>query len=245
MTMDVEANIRNWRSALGARETLRAENLDELEDHLRQEIDELRALQRGDKRALSDAEAFAIAEQRLGSATQLATEFAKADPNVASRRRWIWMLAGYVGLSFASTFISTLAGAVSSRAGASLDPTLRGGVYALVTCAGLAAVVLLAHVAATGRARLLSHGPLARGLRTTTGIVVFTLLVLAVRALFMPLYARYFSLSGNELYASETIHLVLYASFAMWLAPTLALAIVLWLDRSRRSGASDSLSESS
>lgn len=90
---DDEAAIRGWRRTLLASGTLRAEDVDELEDHLRQEIERLSALARPGDAALSSEEVFVLATRRLGRTEALAEEFAKADPGAAWRRRWIWMLS--------------------------------------------------------------------------------------------------------------------------------------------------------
>ena len=68
---DLEDAIRKWRDSLIQSSRLRAEELEELELHLR---DSLSALQ---KRGLSEEEAWIIAQKRLGQREVLKNEFAK------------------------------------------------------------------------------------------------------------------------------------------------------------------------
>jgi hypothetical protein len=68
---DLEDAIRKWREALTPSSRLRAEELEELELHLR---DSVRALH---KRGLAEKEAWIIAQRRLGERETLKKEFAK------------------------------------------------------------------------------------------------------------------------------------------------------------------------
>jgi len=75
---DLESQIRAWRSDLAAAMGNVPEPLDELESHLRDDID--RRIQRG-----ADAQsAFEAARAQLGEAGRLAQEFAKTGD-----RRWL------------------------------------------------------------------------------------------------------------------------------------------------------------
>src|ERR1051325_8188646 len=69
---DLTEAIHNWRGQLAQSSRLSAEELEELELHLR---DSVSALQ---KRGLSEEEAWIIAERRVGKPEALKTEFAKA-----------------------------------------------------------------------------------------------------------------------------------------------------------------------
>jgi hypothetical protein len=85
---DLDHTLRQWRANLHNLGSLRAEELDELEGHLRESISVLHA------RGLSVPEAFAIASRRLGSERQLSAEFAKANPQRTWTERAMWMVAG-------------------------------------------------------------------------------------------------------------------------------------------------------
>ena len=77
-TFDLEAGIADWKKGLRSTGNLLAEDENELESHLRDEIDDLR------RRGLSEAEAFLIGIRRLGSTSELAREYYK----INGRRLW-------------------------------------------------------------------------------------------------------------------------------------------------------------
>jgi len=68
---DLNQSIRQWRDALAQSAALRAAELDELEQHLRDSMAELHA------RQLTEEESFLIATRRLGSGEVLTRNFQK------------------------------------------------------------------------------------------------------------------------------------------------------------------------
>jgi hypothetical protein len=74
----LEAQIQLWREHMARRAGVTAVEVDELEDHLRAEVDELAGA------GLSDDEAFLVAVKRLGSQHEIAREFAREN----SQRLW-------------------------------------------------------------------------------------------------------------------------------------------------------------
>ncbi len=68
---DLEKSVRAWTDGLRSRGAFRAEDIVELESHLREEIDGLV------KAGLSGEEAFLVAERRVGRPEALAAEYAK------------------------------------------------------------------------------------------------------------------------------------------------------------------------
>ncbi len=89
---DLNSTINQWRATLGSRGNIQTSNLDELEDHLRQEI---RVLKKG---PLNTEEAFLIASRRLGSPEDLNGEFALADPSQRRLFRLGWMITGALAM---------------------------------------------------------------------------------------------------------------------------------------------------
>jgi hypothetical protein len=85
---DLNQSIRMWRDTLAQSATMRTEELDELEHHLRDSIVQLR------ERQLTEEESFFIAARRLGGGEVLACEFAKVNPVRVWQSRLCWMLAG-------------------------------------------------------------------------------------------------------------------------------------------------------
>ena len=74
----LESQIGQWRDYVRRRETIDSADVEELEDHLRARIDELRAT------GLSADEAFLIGVMRLGNLDEVSKEFARAH----SERLW-------------------------------------------------------------------------------------------------------------------------------------------------------------
>ena len=83
--------ISKWRSNLAESQTLETPDMDELESHLREEIEHLMALK------LSQEEAFYVARHRLGDTGSLAEEFAKINGSVLWSKRLFWAVAGLFG----------------------------------------------------------------------------------------------------------------------------------------------------
>lgn len=89
---NIGQRIRDWRDTLARSEAFEAGDLDELEDHLRDEMANLVAV------GLSEVEAFEIATRRLGSVDALDNEFRKVNAEAIRGRRIQWMLAGYLAV---------------------------------------------------------------------------------------------------------------------------------------------------
>lgn len=91
---DLNEAIRRWRQGLASSPAFRAENLDELETHLR---DSTLALQSG---GLTTTEAFLIASRRLGDRAGLEGEFGKTNVRELWLDRSLWMVLGLLLFSF-------------------------------------------------------------------------------------------------------------------------------------------------
>ena len=100
---DLNEQVKKWRLVLAQSETFGKSDIDELEGHLREEIERLMALK------LSSEEAFWVAAHRVGDTSALADEFAKVNRPGMLRRRLFWMTAGVLTYLLASY----LAGAAS------------------------------------------------------------------------------------------------------------------------------------
>jgi len=80
----VESQISEWRAYVGRAATVNGHDVDELEDHLRQQITDLNAA------GLADDEAFLVAVKRLGELDAISREFAREH----SGRLWKQLLGG-------------------------------------------------------------------------------------------------------------------------------------------------------
>ena len=85
---DLNAAIADWRHRMSAQPDFQAGDIDELEDHLREIVEEVRA------KGIPEEEAFLVAVHRLGDPDQLAGEFAAADPRLRRRLRLRWIIMG-------------------------------------------------------------------------------------------------------------------------------------------------------
>lgn len=99
--IDLEQQIRTWREGLIQQEVLGTEDLKELEQHLRDSLGRLKA------KGLSEEEAFLLATHRLGTPTELATEYAKVACAHVWTRRVCWMLSGYLLIELLARGIGT------------------------------------------------------------------------------------------------------------------------------------------
>lgn len=95
--------LRLWRDEMAASPALAADQLEELEAHLRDSIRMLTS------KGLSPEEAVWLARRRLGSATALGGEFAKVNREAVWLDRVLWMVAGWVIIKVVSTTASAAA----------------------------------------------------------------------------------------------------------------------------------------
>ncbi|MBN1360111.1 MAG: hypothetical protein JW993_05945 [Sedimentisphaerales bacterium] len=111
---DLEQRIEQWRAELAQSQAVAASDINELESHLRDDIAHLQ------EAGLSEAEAFLVAQHRLGDTSRLAREFRKVNGDRRPLEHLSWMalgvlvylLVGYVatGLSQGSVLVANLLG---------------------------------------------------------------------------------------------------------------------------------------
>jgi len=100
---DLNEAVAGWRKSLTQQEGCRVADVEEMESHLRDEVEHLRAAN------LSDEETFLVATHRLGDATSLAREFAKVNRGAIWGYRLFWIAAGLLVYAL----MDSLAGVVS------------------------------------------------------------------------------------------------------------------------------------
>lgn len=132
---DLEQHIEDWRRQLLQRESVAPTEVEELESHLRETVDELVAIVEPD-------EAFLLASRRVGSPDAIALEFSKINGARTWTRRTQWMLAGYLVLSLGLGFLGAISrggmllatglGAPFWIAGAISCLGLVGGIFAMM-----------------------------------------------------------------------------------------------------------------
>lgn len=132
---DLEQHIEDWRGQLLQRESVAPTEVEELESHLRETVDELAAV-------IEPDEAFLLATRRVGSPDAIALEFSKINGARTWTRRTQWMLAGYLVLSLGLGFLGAISrggmllatglGAPFWIAGAISCLGLVGGIFAMM-----------------------------------------------------------------------------------------------------------------
>lgn len=96
---ELKEAIKKWRGDLLQSQNLLESDADELENHVRDEMDSLMLA------GLSTEEAFMVSTHRIGDRDTVGQEFAKVNPSLAWRRRAFWMFFGIL----ASMMISGIA----------------------------------------------------------------------------------------------------------------------------------------
>ncbi|MEM9253496.1 MAG: hypothetical protein AAGB29_14220 [Planctomycetota bacterium] len=133
---DLMTRMQRWRDDLRSAEGVSAGEVDELEDHLRAEIDRLRGA------GLNDREAFAVAVMRVGESTELDEQYAACHVGRVWRRRVMWMIGGYLVIHmWVMAMQSVLAPLLTNSVGLMEMPPAMG--YPLMVGAWLIAIALL------------------------------------------------------------------------------------------------------
>jgi len=99
---DLNEQIIKWRSNLAQSQTLGSSDIDELESHLREEIESLKCLK------LSDEEAFLVSTYRLGDTARLSDEYAKINRGKRFRQNVSWMITGILTYLLATHFTTAI-----------------------------------------------------------------------------------------------------------------------------------------
>ena len=190
---DLNKAISSWRMGLSERQTCEKSDIDELETHLREEIDSLTASK------LSEQEAFLVATHRLGDPDSLAAEFAKVNGGYILRNRFFWMAAGMLAYLLAKCLAGAAGngGVLAARLGG-LGAYSAGLLGAAAGALGFGIMLLLAYSVCRRNMKTLSFDRLAGDLRgkiiLLTSLVVSVVILGAAQVLFSVLIQRIMSL---------------------------------------------------
>ena len=91
---DLNQSINDWQNSLKTEGAADPQDLNELESHLREEIENLIKI------GLSEEESFLIASRRLGDTKSLGEEYTKVNLAAAWQFRVLWMAAGILIMNF-------------------------------------------------------------------------------------------------------------------------------------------------
>lgn len=97
----LKESIESWKQKLYISNSFTNSDIEELESHLLDEIDLLK------EKELTEEEAFYVASNRLGSVELLSTEFTKINTKSIYLKRVVWLLGGYILISFIQQLITT------------------------------------------------------------------------------------------------------------------------------------------
>ncbi|MEN2738875.1 permease prefix domain 1-containing protein [Microbacterium sp. X-17] len=201
---EVDAQIAQWRRYVERHRALETADVDELETHLRDQIDAL------ERAGLSPDEGFLVAVQRLGRVDELSREFAREH----SVRMWKQLVVGEPGRRPRNGLVLALALAVVAAILVKL-PALAGGDP--LTTLRFAGPLVLAPLAAYFLVRRRSRG--------ATIAVVAGIFAVVTAAL-----AAYPFVMGGQTIVLAAIHAVV----ALWFATGIAYADGAWRsDRAR------------
>ena len=100
----IEQAVENWKNDLRQKQTLLETDIEELELHLREEMERLTPL------GLNEEESFLIATRRIGDTAQMASEFAKVNTAAIWKNRFFWMIIGALLLQIFTSWAGLLAG---------------------------------------------------------------------------------------------------------------------------------------
>jgi hypothetical protein len=186
---NLNEEVIKWRNALTQSEAFGGADIDELEGHLREEIERLAAA------GLSEQEAFLVAGHRLGDTRSLESEFAKVNAGHILRTRLFWMAAGVLAYLLAGC----LAGA-SGNAGAliaglgGLGPYGAGVLGVAAGLLGFVVALVLIYSVCKRNSKVLSFNRLTSDFRgkvvLLTSLLVSVAVLGAAQALFRVLMVR-------------------------------------------------------
>ena len=229
---DLNQEILKWRNSLAQSDPLDELAVDELESHLREQIECLASDN------LSEEESFWLARRRLGRADDLAGEFAKINRSAVLRNRLFWMAAGV--LTYTLAMQSGVAASKLSVLFAGLGG-LRGPGLGLVAVASeLLVLGLILYLSYRVHTRMCNNPGFGRWTSHVTGrITLFTALavsfvVLALAATRMVGAVAAARIMGVQDYGSAAVGSAC-AQLALNLLLPVAMVVVMILLRKSRS----------
>jgi hypothetical protein len=242
---DVTKSTADWLVDLKQTGSFEDSDLEELESHLKDEIEQLM------NKGLSEKEAFWVATSRLGNTEELPEEYAKANSRAVWRHRFLWMAVGlsaYLVLGIIVGLLSDMTALIASSSGFRWPFAVFGGThyYDIAIIVGLfmrvvltsAALVIAYLVLSKNRFEIASRYRRARGSWAGAimlcSIPVVLLTVLTILSIYMaPLLTV--SETGTEDYpllTSKEVSGVLFS--IVFLAVSVAIAFLLSQPRKSR-----------
>lgn len=215
---DLNKAIENWKSVLDRNEAFREEDIEELESHLREQIEQLI------KSGLSGEEALLIARNRLGDPEEIGRQFAQADPSLLWKRRIFWMAVGVFSW-FAVVLCQRVFSAVAILAAVSIG--VRSGIGLGV--ANIIANVLFLLLILLGYLRMSRHGiPATQMINWSTWTSTRTRTSLCIIGVLLTGMLGKLFLAVPMVYASDVVPIQEMGRYAVYrtISGNLALALL-------------------
>ena len=223
----IEDFVESWKLGLSERESVSADELLELEQHLRESVDELVGAR------LSEQDACLVASSRLGDSAALAREYQKSNGGLVWRRRALWVLVGCVSAELLNGLMRAC-GAAAALLAAHLDGSgsVIGAMSPIVALAGWTGLfVFLFGLAKNGN----GHLPQLAG-RVSPSVLIAGAVCCIMVGVLVPLGARAMTASitsvevfGNAAWVGAIGLLILQVGI-----PVIGLLMILTLRRTIR-----------
>ncbi len=229
---NIEQQISGWRNQLANNEGLLPENINELEDHLRESIALLV------EQTLSDEEAFLVSIRRIGTNAELSQEFRKVNGDLIWLQRSKWMIYGFlffqIVFGFWSLFAETLGRyTMLFSSSALVGIILNGMVFALLPLGIWFGTqnVGQEHVNWQGRFATFFRA-ITRRQKTFLGLVIAALMIQPCVQIAMQIVtARVIPINKIGEYQAG---LAVYSVAAAFILPIFWLCMLVWLNRQKR-----------
>ena len=238
IAFELNRAIAEWRESMAQAPAMRNENLDELEEHLRDGMIDLR------QRGLSEREAFLIAAGRMGSGELVAAEYGKVNRTAIWLDRVFWLLIGMQVWGLISSAVSFVCNTLfwagfigwgyDAKSHGRTIPTVVFAVVQLAAFSGSAAVCGWLFLR---KGRSLGQW-LAKVLQNRAGLVVsfigFYVLSSTVRFLGATLYYSLFrGMVGNEKSMDLIPSMNMSTMISQWVWSGVLVGLTLFLARKR------------
>lgn len=133
----LEKSLEDWKRNLNSSNSLTQPDIDELESHLLDEIDDLK------QKNLTDEESFYVACSRIGSSDLLSNEFSKVNANYIWLKKILWLLSGYLLINFSYHLTSLLSLAATTAIYSFTRINLNGTTYLNLTLNAILSTTIL------------------------------------------------------------------------------------------------------
>ena len=223
---ELKEAIKKWRSGLLQSQSVLESDADELENHLRDEVDSLMLA------GLNAEEAFMVSSHRIGDNKSVGQEFAKVNTKEVWRNRVFWMLSGvftFMVIGSISSFLSDSSRYVLSLL--KINPTINGYVSSSVhVVVFTVAVFFLIRFIGNLSLKILRRYKTFRNVLLQSILLVILLKLASVFIHFI--YVRYYGPQEIGQLSLTSSYVLLGWRIILW--PIILVGLLLWLGPSKK-----------